>query len=288
MRYLIAGILPVGILLLVSLPKLGGGQPPDAMFTDVASDALADVRGNSLGACWGDVDGDGDEDLFVADNNNSGRLWQNAGGRLVENGKWSAGLAGLPPHATGCAFIDIDNDGDLDLYVTGLNRSGKNALLRNDGAGGFVEVATTAGVGMSGFGSASADWADYDGDGDYDGFVAARWGHGRRNALYEQVGPTAFRDVATAKELADPAGPPHAFLGSWFDYDADGDVDLLLAIDFWGAELYRNDRGNFTRVTSQHSLRPPMTPRARRPTTRWASPGETSTTMGVWTSLSQA
>lgn len=259
-------IVSVAMLAYARAAWRSGGSVTDLTFSNIASPEMADTPFDSHGACWGDVDRDGDQDLFVVNfprgkgESELSRLWRNEGGGVFTDIGRSVGVASL---AFGlfqaCTFADLDNDGDLDLYLTSKSNKevGKQSkLFRNDGGGMFTDVTAQAAVGMVELGAASADWADYDGDGDYDGFVGNRSGVGP-NGFFEQTGPLTFSDVAMAKGLAGPIGSQLVFLGSWFDYDADGDVDLLLAIDFWGVELYRNDAGGFIRVTT--AVLPPAT-----------------------------
>jgi hypothetical protein len=223
------------------------------MFSDIAPPLMAEAH-RSDGGCWGDFDGDGNQDLFVANTGGTSRLWRNDGAGSLTDVGGTLGLSRMLRRATSCVFVDMDNDGDRDLYVGSraneIQPIAESKVFENRG-GTFVDVTASAGMGMPGLGVASSDWADYDDDGDYDAFVAVRWGRSAHaNAFFEQLTPLIFRDTAAAKGLADPPGPQTAFLGSWFDYDADGDLDLLVAIDFWGLELYRNDAGAFTRVTT--------------------------------------
>lgn len=221
-------------------------------FSDVTPRTMAEPAHLAQSACWADVDGDGNQDLFVANSSGPSRLWRNEGNANFTEVGATAGVSAAVREPMGCAFVDLDNDGDLDLFLTGRDdREAPNRVLRNDGRGRFSDVSATAGVRMPDIGAASSDWADYDGDGDYDGFVAGRWSanHPRPNALLHQVRPFVFENVATALGLADPVGPQNTHLGAWVDYDGDGDLDLLLAIDWWGVELYRQDEGAFRRVT---------------------------------------
>jgi hypothetical protein len=230
------------------------GQSRGAMFSDIATMQLADAKLDSQGACWADIDQDGDQDLFVANyqrrHQGTSRLWRNDSGvfREIEmlRPQW-------PPQAMGCAFVDVDNDGDPDLYVTSKSNKSKGNILQsklflNDGAGVFRDVTTAAGVGLPGMGAASVDWADFDNDGDYDAFVATR-SEENPNFLMRQVAPLRFRDVAPAMGLSDPVGPESTFLGSWIDYDGDGDLEILLAKDWWGIELFRNDGETYVNMT---------------------------------------
>lgn len=248
------------VLLLTAVLSLGRGESRSARFIDSATPEMAEPKADSSGSCWADVDGDGDQDLFVANAarraHEGNRLWRNDGGGIWIDVAGPAGVTSRAlKNASGCAFADLDRDGDLDLYVTArTHKDGglggqENKLFRNNGDGTFADMTAKARMGMPGVGSASADWADYDGDGDLDGFVGARTLNDL-NAFFEQLAPFEFRDVAETKGLADPVGRRFTFMGTWFDYDVDGDVDILLAIDFWGLELFRNDGGTFTRVTA--------------------------------------
>ncbi|MGH2668689.1 MAG: CRTAC1 family protein, partial [bacterium] len=124
-----------------------------------------------------------------------------------------------------------------------LNDSG---LFLNNGDGTFRDGGAAAGFTTLGRWAASIDVADVDNDGDYDAFVGSR-GKGP-DFFFEQIAPLRFREVSAARGLRDTP-PSFTFLGSWFDYDGDGDPDLLLNVDWWGIELWRNDEGRFTRVT---------------------------------------
>ena len=222
-------------------------------FSNVAPPAMAEPEQLAQSACWADGDGDGDQDLFVANSSGPSRLWRNDGHAGFTEVGAAAGVSTAVREPMGCAFVDLDNDGDLDLFLTGRDdREAPNRVLRNDGQGRFTDVSAAARVRMPSVGAASSDWADYDRDGDYDGFVAGRWSENRPrpNALFRQVRPFVFENAAAALGLADPVGPPNTHLGAWVDYDGDGDLDLLVAVDWWGVELYRKEEdGTFHRVT---------------------------------------
>ncbi len=240
------------LLLVTATLRLQGGGPGPRQFTDIASPGMAEPRAISRGACWADIDGDHDQDLFVANLEGHSRLWRNDGRGMFVDIAERSGIQSDLVRAIGCAFVDMDADGDPDLFVT-VNSGGTppeaNRLYRNTGEGTFVD--TQADVAIPEVGAASVDWADFDRDGDYDGFVAARIGRWilRLNAFFRQDSPFVFVNVAARYGLDDPAGPRFPYLGSWFDYDADGDVDLLLAIDYWGIELYRNEGNHFAQAT---------------------------------------
>jgi len=128
----------------------------------------------------------------------------------------------------GCAFLDYDNDGFLDIYaLNGHDLSGAaargqtNVLYRNGGAGTFVEVTAAAGVGDRGYG-VGVTVGDYDNDGDVDIYIT-NYG---ANALYRNEGTGAFVEVTAAAGVGDELwGAGCAFL----DYDNDGFLDLYVA-----------------------------------------------------------
>jgi hypothetical protein len=133
----------------------------------------------------------------------------------------------------GCAFVDYDNDGKLDIYLVNghdleaANRPpATNALYRNRGDGTFTEVTQAAGVGDPGYGM-GVTAGDYDNDGDLDLHVT-NYGP---NVLYRNNGDGTFTDVSQAAGVGDDRwGVGCAFL----DYDNDGNLDLYVAnyVDF--------------------------------------------------------
>ncbi|GAB4243334.1 MAG: CRTAC1 family protein [Acidobacteriota bacterium] len=148
----------------------------------------------------------------------------------------------------GCGWIDYDQDGLLDLYLTNgaatrvytPKKPLRSVLYRNNGNGTFADVTEAAGVGAEGLFGMGVAVGDYDNDGYPDLFVA---GYGR-SMLYRNTGKGAFVDV-TAE-----AGVENRDLwvssAAWFDYDNDGDLDLVVAnyVD-WTPErnFYCGDEG---------------------------------------------
>ena len=125
-----------------------------------------------------------------------------------------------PGIGTGVAWGDYDNDGDLDLYL--VSSESANRLLRNDGGGGFTDVAAGTDLADAGHGRGAA-WGDYDNDGDPDLFLANM---NSANRLYRNDGGGAFTDVAADLSLDDD-GPSVGV--TWVDFDGDGYLDLYLA-----------------------------------------------------------
>ena len=132
---------------------------------------------------------------------------------------------------SGAGFADIDNDGDIDLYIVNIPGPFKqngvpleaptaNALYRNNGDGTFTDITKTAGVGHRGYGMGCV-FADYDGDGNIDLYVT-NYG---ANVLYRNNGDGIFRDVTeTAGVSCDLWSTGAAFA----DVDGDSDLDLYV------------------------------------------------------------
>jgi enediyne biosynthesis protein E4 len=134
----------------------------------------------------------------------------------------------------GCAFLDFDNDGWVDIYLVNSgtcdfynpNPPLRNALYRNNRDGTFTDVTERAGVAAGGYGQGVAV-GDYDGDGFPDLYVTQ---HGR-SILYHNNGDGTFTDVT---EKAGVAAPGWSSSAVWFDYDNDGRLDLFVCrfVDF--------------------------------------------------------
>lgn len=137
---------------------------------------------------------------------------------------------------SGAAFADIDNDGDLDIYVVNIpgpfgvthRHPARNALYRNNGDGTFTDITKTAGVGDTGYGMGCV-FADYNGDG-YIELYVTNYGP---NVLYRNNGNSTFTDVTdvafpdTGDALSTRA-PLWSTGAAFADTDADGDLDLYV------------------------------------------------------------
>ncbi|HEX9426743.1 MAG TPA: VCBS repeat-containing protein, partial [Candidatus Polarisedimenticolia bacterium] len=115
----------------------------DGTFEDVsARSGIIDRTGKGLGVVWGDYDDDGDEDLYVANDDTPNFLWRNRGDGRFEEVATLAGVAlsedGVPQAGMGTDMADYDNDGRLDLFVTNLSEE-SDELYHNDGGGLFSD-----------------------------------------------------------------------------------------------------------------------------------------------------
>lgn len=123
------------------------------------------------GVAIGDLDGDGLADLFLTSGPRRNRLYLNGGGLRFADGTAAAAVAGGEEWSAGATLVDIDADGDLDVYV--CNYEAPNALFINDGKGRFTERADAFGLAVSDA-SLMASFCDYDLDGDLDCFLLTR------------------------------------------------------------------------------------------------------------------
>jgi hypothetical protein len=252
----------------------------DGTFTDVTAKAGVAHSGWGQGVCIGDYDNDGWEDLFVTYYGKN-VLYHNNGDGTFTDVSQKAGVAGKGTRwNTGCAFVDYDRDGHLDLFVAnyidmdlatapvpesgpclykgvlvacgppGL-QGGKNILYHNNRDGTFADVSEVAGIfranGTYGLGVLTAD---FDNDGWPDIYVA---NDSTASALYQNKKNGKFEDVAIEAGCAlSPDGKPQAGMGiAAADYDLDGNLDIVKT-NFAGdtPSLYHNlGGGNFEDAT---------------------------------------
>ncbi|HTL66810.1 MAG TPA: FG-GAP-like repeat-containing protein [Lacunisphaera sp.] len=209
----------------------------------------------ATGVTIGDYDGDGRPDLFVVSKTETCRLFRNLGGFKFEDVTAKAGVGDVGANALiwkqGATFVDINNDGRLDLYVCRFDAP--NLLYINQGDGTFKEMAHAYGLDVKDA-SMMAAFGDYDRDGRLDVFIqtnlldAATHPDGQRDYLFHQNADGTFTNVTDRSGVA--PGPTHGNSAIWWDYDDDGWPDLYVANDFAVPDaLYHNNRdGTFTDV----------------------------------------
>jgi hypothetical protein len=227
------------------------------------------------GVLFVDLDGDDWPDLLFANSKN----WPGRPGpaslpgfyRNNRNGTFTDVTRGsgldVSMYGLGGAAADYDNDGRVDVYLTGL---GGNRLFHNEGGGRFRDVTARAGTAGGGFGT-SAAFFDYDKDGKLDLFVTnyVQWSlekdlfctldgthksyctpesyKGQSPTLYRSRGDGTFEDVTAKAGLADANSKALGI--AVLDYDDDGWLDLFVANDTQPNKLYRNGgKGTFTDV----------------------------------------
>ena len=273
--------------------RLSAAKLPVPIFRDIAAQAGLTtshissaekhyvVESMSGGIGLFDCDNDGKLDLVMVNGSTVDRYRQSGGDPLLTLWHQGADLkfaditqkAGLTRKGwgMGVAVADFDNDGNLDLFVTGY---GGNALYRNKGNCTFEDVTDKAGVRGGGF-STGAAWADYDRDGNVDLFVSryvhvdmnnlpapgstkfcqfkgvpvqcGPWGmEGETDLLYRNRGDGTFEEVSKKAGVNDP-DRYYGLGATWGDYDNDGWPDLFVADDATPNHLYHNNHdGTFT------------------------------------------
>ena len=221
------------------------------VFSALVGSPVGDDQSHSEGALWGDIDGDGWQDLFVTNISNQPNLLFRNDGQGDFLGADGGDLTAGPGDSYGAVLADLDDDGDLDAFVgNGTFASPRNnGLYWNNGDGTFT--AESAGEVVSDGGRTwSVSAVDYDGDGFLDLFAA---NYDQSNFLYRNNGDGTFTRITDG-----PVVTQRAFsLGHvWGDYDSDGHPDLFVAHgDLSGRSepangLYRNNGdGTFTAVT---------------------------------------
>jgi len=206
------------------------------------------------GVAIGDYDNDGRPDIFVVSKTESCRLFRNLGNWKFEDVTEKANVADRGDAAAiwkqGATFVDVNNDGRLDIYLCRF--ASPNLLYVNQGDGTFKEEAQARGLAVNDA-SVMAAFCDYDRDGALDVFIQTNLldgiAHpkGQRDYLFHNNGDGTFANVTERAGLKEETQGHSA---TWWDYDHDGWPDLYIANDFAPPdELQRNNRdGTFTNV----------------------------------------
>ena len=233
------------------------------------------------GVCIGDYDGDGLADLFLTRPVGGSRLYRNLGNLRFEDVTTRAGIRGDDRWPMGASFADIDNDGDLDLYVCAFRQP--NRLYVNESDGTFVDRTEAVGLEFNGS-SIMMVFADYDVDGDLDAYLLtnqldeplpgpeaivgralpSRYEQiarvvytpegrpiieraGQFDHLFRNNGDGTFSDVSRQAGIR---GNERGLSATWWDYNADGLPDLYVANDYTDPDqLYHNNGdGTFSNV----------------------------------------
>ena len=260
------------------------------LFRNLGSAKLADVTlesglfdpGYATGACVGDIDNDGDEDLFVSCYGPN-RLYRNDGGKFTEIGR-QAGVDD-PGFGASASFLDYDLDGDLDLYVANYvsvragsekrcTRGGlpvyclpqdypgePDHLYRNDPGGKFTDVTREAGVDFPRARGLGVTIGDYDDDGSPDIFVA---NDTNENLLFgnNRDGTFTERAMLAGVALSEDGVMQNGMGTDWGDFDGDGRLDLVVTnFDGQANSLYRNlGNGLFLDVSYVSGIGAPSLP----------------------------
>lgn len=230
----------------------------EGRFVDVTEEAgLFSLKGRELGVVFFDWDGDGDPDLFQANDATPNFLYRNEGNGSFSEIGLAAGAAyneaGKPEGGMGTDVADTDGDGHLEIVVTNFQWE-SNTLYQGKGDGLLRDLSTASGLGAPSFDRLAfgVNFFDFDRDGDPDLYVAnghiddniaafdPQVSHGQRDQLFLNDGQGRFAEISAQ------AGPffQRTMVGrgaATADYDNDGDGDLFVVNSNQPAVLLRND-----------------------------------------------
>ncbi len=221
-----------------------GFHPTRVELEDVARSIGLDKVAGGRGTAVFDATGDGTLDVAIAGAHAGVSLFKNNGDGTFTDISTGSGLDRCV-YAFCLTAGDYDNDGKVDLFVTGLGFfNGQGILLRNNGDGTFTDVTQEAGLDCWGPGFV-ATWVDYDGDGHLDLFVVNNLGgvfdRKTENRLFHNNGDGTFTDVTQEAGLS-TAWPTIG--AAWGDFSNDGRQDLFVS-GLGRAQLFKN-RGDGT------------------------------------------
>ena len=233
----------------------------DGTFTNTADVAGVADTGNSLGTAWGDYDKDGHIDLHIVNFGQSNVLYRNNGDGTFTDVTPTTGMNLPVTDAFVTFFLDVDNDADLDIFIsnsgsfqafiagqitgTAPHDGDRQVLYRNNGDGTFTDVTRESGL-YHAFGAMGANFGDINSDGYLDIYLATgapQMGRLERDALFRNNGDGTFTDATAALGLGN-IGKGHGV--TFGDVDTDGDIDIYVPVggafigDQWHNLFYRN------------------------------------------------
>lgn len=201
-------------------------------FIKVTNGSIVTDGGSSIGSAWGDYNEDGFSDCFVTNRNNYGNFFYEGTGDTIFNKITSGQIVTDHPNSNSSSWVDIDNDGDIDLYT--VNFMANDVIYFNQGPPFFNLIKDSTHLTVTdaaGF-SIPAAWCDYNNDRLPDLFKG--YAGLQNDRLYTNNGNLSF--------LVNIMTDARSTLGcSWGDYDNDGDMDLFAAgYQMSGNLLYNN------------------------------------------------
>ena len=234
----------------------------DGTFTNTADVAGVADTGNSLGTAWGDYDKDGHIDLHVVNFGQSNVLYRNNGDGTFTDVTPMTGMNLPVTDAFVTFFLDVDNDADLDIFISNsgsfqafiagqitgsaTHDGDRQVLYRNNGDGTFTDITRESGL-YHAFGAMGANFGDINSDGYLDIYLATgapQMGRLERDALFRNNGDGTFTDATAALGFGN-VGKGHGV--TFGDVDTDGDVDVYVPVggafigDQWHNLFYRNN-----------------------------------------------
>jgi len=223
-----------------------GSSKISKVYRNNGNDTFSEQSGISLtgvycsSVAWGDYDNDGDLDILITGHTGASaisKVYRNNGNNTFSE---QSGISLTGVYYSSVAWGDYDNDGDLDILLTGF--SGTTAIskvYRNNGNNTFSEQ---SGISLTGVSNSSVAWGDYDNDGDLDILLTGHTGSSAISKVYRNNGDNTFSEQ-------DGISLTGVYYGSvaWGDYDNDGDLDILLTGHTGSSvisKVYRNNDNN--------------------------------------------
>jgi hypothetical protein len=188
---------------------------------------------------WGDYDNDGDLDMLITGNSDLdgviSRIYRNDSGNFTDI---EAGLPGVQYSTVD--WTDYDNDGDMDIFISGQTSDSILTAIFNNDNGYFNDI----NAGFTKLHSSNSDWGDYDNDGDQDLLLTGYTGSESKLLLYTNDGGVFVESEPTTLDV-------DGVRAIWGDYDNDGDLDMLVVGDTSQGEItkvFKNDSGSFSDI----------------------------------------
>ncbi len=203
---------------------------------------------------WVDYDNDGDKDFFVTAIEGKNAFYSNDGEMNFTDISSTIGIFQTDLFTYGASFGDIDNDGDLDLFISNRSPEDHNYLYRND-SGIYVDITSTSGISLEGQLSFCSIFFDYDKDGLQDIYVSNDKEE-NINRLYKNLGDGVFQDVSDSSNAGVDVSAMSTTLG---DFNNDGWFDIYITntpfsqvSSIQGNVLLKNNGdGTFTNVATE-------------------------------------
>ena len=218
----------------------------DGIFNSISLNGISNTF-KTKQVIWVDYDNDGDQDFFVTGFEGVNKFYKNDGDMNFTDISSTIGFFQTDLFTYGVSFADMDNDGDLDAFIS--NRDGvaddqRNYLYRND-EGTYIDITASAGLSMSSHLSFCSIIFDYNNDGFQDIYISNDKPD-NLNILYKNNGDGTFDDVS---EYSGAGIGINAMTTTIGDYNNDGWFDIYITNTPEGNELLRNNGdGTFTNV----------------------------------------
>lgn len=220
-------------LVLVAAESLG-------QFEKITNTSIVSEEFRSTRAVWGDFDNNGYPDIYIRNSDTTNSLFLNNGDETFTKLATGSIVRDVIPTST-LSKVDINNDGNLDLFISG--GTSYNKLYFGNGDGTFTESAETN---LLVTGGTSISWGDYDRDGDLDAAVSKYFG---TNVFFENNGDGSFTEIVDSEFST--VGSSYS---TWVDVNNDGYLDIY-SVDFIGSpNLFINNKNKTFTMDASNAI----------------------------------